>query len=372
MNLPDSLPVICLKTDMNKRLLFRVIVTAMSAFLLAGIALAQGRQSVTRTTTEPRPASMVRNEVLALIDEFEALAGYLSNYTLGRSALQDMGYDDYKDLQEELAGYRKQVRSLSEDLLTAMDKQMRHSKALVDLTSRMRNAREDQSMTKALDRYERYINRRASDSGADTRSAQLPGGGSPLNSRATATAVNYIKPACKFDELDDYPSADPDIAAPKGIAFTAEVVYEALPPNIEIPIPVVGGVIKIPQVGRIIATAAWGTAAEILNGLEAAREEAKYCEALAFTIEGALSTDDPATISLVLDRDDGGYLDYVRDLVTAVIDTAEFAQKPIKINCAKRELSAANAFYSGGKYLEAYKKYRSAYAQVGNDSCEIK
>jgi len=311
-----------------------------------------GKQSNQRQAVAQRTPEQLRSELNVLYDELEATVKFVSGYAIGRDSFQKMGFDGgMPDVVSALTASRKQWEGMSDNSLVAVSNGIPNEADLNKITVSLQKMRVDPDFLAALNRVEKSFN---SESGRSLREAG--------NTRSAPSAPAFIKPVCHFDNLLNYPSAK-DLSIAKAFAFIAEIVFLLVPSEVEIPI--IG--VEAPNPVRIALAIAWGILEAISLGLDQARSEGVYCQSLALNIQGALTNDAKFNMSVMLPRDAGGFADFLKEMVTAAIQNATTNNIPLQ--CASTRLAEANAFYDQGKWVDAYKKYRAAYQNIGASMC---
>lgn len=295
-----------------------------------------------------RTPEQLRADMDVFYGELEATIGYLSGYAIGRDSFQKMGFDGgLQDVMSSLAASRKQFQAMSDMDIRAINNSIPDSATMKKVSAGLHKMRFDADFSAALERTEQWF-----DSNKNGSS----------NVTSAPSAPSYIKPVCHFDNLLNYPSAK-DLTIAKAFAFAAEIIFLLVPA--EVVIPIVGA--QAPNPVRIALAIAWGVLEAISLGLDQARSEGVYCQTLALNIQGAMTNDAKFNVSILLPRDAGGFADFLKEMVTAAIQTA--SSNNISVQCANTRLNEANAFYDQGKWADAYKKYRSAYQNIGSSSC---
>ncbi len=314
------------------------------------------RQLSKRTPVALRTPDQLRSEMFALFDEVEASMKYLSDYAIGREAFQKVGYDGYSAVTSGIATYRKQLQDMSNDTLRELNTHFPDSTALNNLTAGLHKMRFDPDFEAALERSESWFN---SENGRRSLSQD-----SNQNARSAPSAPTFIRPVCHFDDLINYPSAK-DVAIARSFAFIGEIAYLLIPPGIDLPI--IG--VKVPNPVRIAVAIAWGALEAISIGLQNARDEGTWCQALAFTMQSAMTTDGTFNVSILLPRSAGGFADFLKDLVIANVANAKADGIPVPM-CVDALVTEGNNFYNQQKWFDAYKKYRLAYQKINASSCD--
>lgn len=363
---------------MIKRFLFSITTAViLTLSLVQQLSAQDGRQitrspiinqSAPRSTVTPKTPEQIRAELVAVYVEAEATFKYLSRYAIARDSFQQSRFGEVSDVIANVAESRKLIEAMPDSYLEIMYNSFPDSKAVSRLANGLRKIREDASLQAVMERSDKwYSSESARVSRGEDANADL---------RSSPSAPSFIKPVCHFDNLNNYPSAT-DVGIAKGVAFALEIVTLLIPPTFEVPI--IG--VDIPSPVRIIAAIAWGVSYAIVIGLENARDEGTYCMNLAFTIQGVRDDETLGIISLLMPPTKinggtaiGGYADFLQEFVTAAITNAKNRGITIPMgtvtDCATERLNEANSLYGqGNKYVEAFKKYRAAYQNIGASVC---
>lgn len=315
-------------------------------------ATANGQPNNPQSASQRTPEQL-RAQLNAMYDEMEATMKYISDYTIGKNAFEKIGFEGFADLKGVIATSRKQFQGMSDDQLREAGKSLPSTTNLNKITASLHKLRTEPEFKAVLERTEQMFNGRAGKSGSDAAG---------LNSRSTPSAPSFIKPLCHFDDLNNYPSAK-DVAISKGFSLAGEIALLIIPDSLEV--PVVG--VETPNPLRIAAAIVWGVMEAITIGLEEARSEGVYCQNLAMGMQGLMTDDAQFGVTVLLPRDAGGFADFLKDMVTECIQIAQ--ANGINIQCASARLADANNFYNQGKWVDAYKRYRSAYQNIGSTTC---
>ena len=308
-------------------------------------------------TTNPRSPAQTRTDMLMLVNEVESLMNYYLTFSIGKGVLQGAGYDSMGDFTASLDAYRRQIINMPPDVLQVISSTSVGASSVVNIADSIRSIRVNEDLRTILDRADIVETKRA-----EIISARMSSG-------FPGELANIRRTICSFNTMDVYPS-DADMAIAKGVSELILTIAMALPPNLEIPIPIFGGVIKIPFVVKIITGLAWGITVLATEALNTIRENGLYCEALGFYIEGSLSTSDDLTISLVLPFEHGGYGQFVKDLVTSAYNTAVQEMSIPVANCAALYLQKANDEFEKCNWYTAALLYRTVYQAIGSATCQ--
>jgi len=307
------------------------------------------RQADSREVISVTDAEKMRGDLVAGYAEVEALLRFYAGYDSIREKPIMVGYEK---VCEDLAYEQRRIGELSVEALLAQRRSLPDAQALRRITEMIRRARGDEAYLLSLERADKYFQSK--------RNSLSPAEVKELRSRSAVSAPSNIKPACDYNDVSDFASPA-DVAIANGVAIAAQTAYEALPDSFS-----VAG-FSAPNVIRIALVIAAGVSFEVANGLEADNAIGNYCQDLRFFIEDKMK-DNGYIVILALPRDKGGFLDFVKDSINAIITNAQGAGMLVNA-CAQTRLNEANNFYSQGKWLEAYKKYQAAYQNIGANSC---
>jgi hypothetical protein len=175
--------------------------------------------------------------------------------------------------------------------------------------------------------------------------------------RSSPSAPAFTRPVCNFNNLVDFPSAA-DIGIAKGVLLAIDVIINSLNPSL-------GN--NVPNPAYYIAVAAKTISKGVVLGLEEPRDAGLWCQDMAFNLQGAMMSDSSFIDAVLFPPSSGGFLEFLKDFIPAIIQKA--SEKGVSTWCANDRLAEANSFYNQNKWLEAYKKYRTAYANIGAAEC---
>lgn len=307
------------------------------------------RQSGQRTMVTERSVRQLRAEMNSICDEAELTFKFMSTFSVAQDGIQKIGYDNISGVLDQIADTRKQIEAFSDSYLQSMNSSFPDSITHERLTLALQKIRTDPGFQSSLAKAEKWFN-----GGANASSnAQAP----KSSVRSSTSAPAFLRESCDFGNLTNYPSPT-DIGITQGVLLVVDVILLFLDPDL-------GN--NVPNPGYFIAVAAKAITGAILLGLEGARDAGLWCQDLAFNIQGALTTDGQFVVSFMLPRNEGGYEDFLKDFVTAIIQKA--VDKGIPTNCASTKLTEANNYYNAGDWPNAYKRYRSAYANIAAGIC---
>ncbi len=308
------------------------------------------RQSEQRTVVTIRSAEQLRAQMTAACDEAEATFNFMANYSIAQNGIQKIGYENMSEILEQINNSRKQIEAIPDSYLQTMNHTFPDSETLERLTLSLRKMRSDPEFQSSLEKAEKWFN---SESRTSSRL-----GASKLGIRSSTSAPAFTRTSCNFSSLTDFPSAA-DIGITQGVLHIVNVLLLFFDISL-------GN--NVPNPAYFIAVAAKAITGAILLGLEGARDAGLWCQDLAFNMQGALTTDGQFVVSFLLPNDIGGYEDYLKEFVTAIIQEA--IDSGVPTNCATTRRTEGDAFYSMGDWSNAYKKYRSAYANIAAETCQ--
>jgi hypothetical protein len=261
----------------------------------------------------------------------------------------------YEDVLKDLGNERDRIKSLSVEDLMRQTQSLPDGRTFRRLATVLEKAMTDGRFITALEKANRAM---LSSNGAASLQAiaELKG----LHGKDLVAAPSFVKPGCDYDNPNNFASAS-DLGITNSIIIAESTVIDSLPDSFS-----VAG-FSAPNVARIALVIARGVTEEILNGLEISNGNGTYCEALRFFIEDKMKDNEGYIVIMAVPYSDGGYLDYVKDSVNAIVSKA--SSKGYPLNCAQARLSEANNYFSSGQWLQAYKKYQAAYQNIGASSC---
>ena len=316
------------------------------------------QQSAVKTKT--KTSEQMRAEMVAVYVEAEATFKYLSEYNFVRENFHTLDYGDLPGVMTGIVESRKMIEAMPDSHIEIMTNSFRDPNAVSSLAKGLRKMREDADFYAAMERSEKWFNsERARISRSEAANSNL---------RSSPSAPSFIRPSCDFSNLKNYPSAT-DVGIAKGFSLLAESIALLIPPTIEIPI--IG--IQLPSPVRIIAAIAWGIVEGVVIGLEEGRSEGIYCMNLAIITQSFLTYDGKFNATILLPSSAGGFAQFLKEYVTAAIQNSKDRNIPIPMgiltDCATERLNEANGFYNQSDWVNAYKKYRSAYQNINANAC---
>lgn len=306
------------------------------------------RQSEPRIAVTERSPAQLRADMLAVCDEAEATFNFLARYSIAESGIQKIGYENISEVLGQIAESRKQIEEFPDSYLQLMNYSFPDSGTLDRLAISLRAMRTDERFQVSLGKAEKWFSENKGNARAQ---------GTTVGVRTAPSAPAFIRQSCDFRNLTDFPSAA-DVGIAQGVALAVDVVLLFLD---------IDAGNNVPNPAYFIAVAAKAIVGPIVLGLEGARDAGLWCQDLAFNMQGALTTDGQFVVSFLLPPSAGGFEDYLKDFVEAVIQRA--TENGIPTNCASTRLSEGIAYYNANDWSNAYKKFRTAYANIAADTC---
>ena len=307
------------------------------------------RQPGQRTVVAQRSADQLRGEMSAACDEAEATFKFMANYSIAQDGVQKIGYENFSGVLEQIANLRKQVGAIPDSDLQAMGNSFPDSETLERLTQSLRKMRSDPEFLASLESAEKWFN-------SDARTSARAGASKSF-ARSSTSSPAFTRTLCNFSNLTDFPSAK-DIGITKRVLHVANVFLLSFDPSL-------GN--NVPNPLYFIPVAAKAIVGAVLLGLESARDAGLWCQDLATNMQFGLVVDAQIYVNFMYPNGIGGYADYLKELVTAMIQKA--MDSGIPTNCASTRLAEADVFYNAGDWGNAYKKYRAAYSNIGAAEC---
>lgn len=314
------------------------------------------RQSQPRTIVTQRTAEQLRAQMTAVCDEAEATFNFMASYSIAQDGIQKIGYENMSGVLDQITALRKQIEAISESHLLTINSSFLISDNLDRLAFSLRQMRSNPGFQSSLQKAEKWFN---SENGPSSGlGASKPGVRFSPSSPSSPSSPAFTGTSCIFNDLRFFPSAA-DIGITQGVLHVVNVIQllasESLGNNVPNPV-------------YYVAMAAKAITGAILLGLEGARDAGLWCQDIAFNIQDSLKEDAKITLMWVLPKDEGGYADYVKDLIEAIIARAN--EVNVRVNCATTRKNEGDVFYAAGNWLAAYKKYREAYANIGAANCQ--
>lgn len=195
------------------------------------------------------------------------------------------------------------------------------------------------------------------------------------------------------------PLGDEDVSITSGVIAGLEAVWRPIPDGNEIPIPIIGGAIRFPNIAKVILGIVLYATKTVELGLATANAYNAQCEdgyrdrilnynlddtitsraskdavaallqsiqdfgaeALRLDIEANMVSDNVRrAISLFqLPEAHGGHLEQVRTIVMEGVDALESLGEDVTV--PRRYISSGNAHYGAEQWVAAYEDYRVAY-----------
>lgn len=308
------------------------------------------RNQDSRDVTVHRNVQQLRAEIKGLFDEADATFGFLAQYSIAQDSVQKSGDDDMAEVLKRVAEIRAEFAAYSDSSLLLVSGGLPDSVTMERLTSTLRKIRTDAAYQASLDRAEKwFLSEKNRSSVADTEKAGV---------RSAPSAPAFTRPVCNFYNITDFPSAV-DTGIAKGVVLAIEIIINSLNPSL-------GN--NVPNPAYFIAVAAKGISKAIAIGLDGARDAGLWCQDIAFYMQGALMTDGLFYDAILFPPSSGGYIEFLKDILPALITKAQ--EKGIPTWCASDRMAEGNNFYNQSKWVDAYKKYRTAYANIGAAECQ--
>lgn len=345
---------------MNRRILTALAATSFILFGFASPGSAQERQTVAppaqanQQSMSLSEAEKLRSDLVAAYAESEALLKFLGGYSFLR---QSNAMKDYEVACQELANGRLRIEHMSTEEIMSQSSQWPYAKTLNRTVKLSQSLRTDANFLRVLQKMEGFsqANLQSLNSSAARR----------LNSRGVIAAPAYIPPACNYDDPSNYPSGV-DLGIAKGVSIALHIAVEAQPAEFMIFCAI------IPNPLRIAFAIAQGIADEVLNALTAVAADATYCESIRLYVEETLTSNGGFN---ALSMDDDYYLTFTIKSVRASLTRA--VNQGVPTNCAQQRLTEAAAFFDGSdnfigtgpERVDAIKKLRAAYHNIGASSC---
>lgn len=304
-----------------------------------------------RAVVTSRNVQQLRSELNNLFDETEAAFVFFAQYSIAQDSAQALGQEDLSGVMKRLAEIRAEFASYSDNSLLLLSEGFPDSATMGRLTNILRKVRTDAEYKASLDKAEKWFI-------SSKNHSSVAGAPGKAGVRSTPSAPSFTRPVCNFYNLVDFPSAV-DIGIAKGVLLAVEIIINSLNPS-------VGN--NAPNPAYYVAVIAKGISKAIVVALDGARDAGLWCQDIAFYMQGATMTDGLFFDAILFPPSSGGYLEFLKDILPALISKAQ--EKNIPINCANARLAEANNFYNQGKWADAYKKYRTAYSNIGAAECQ--
>ncbi|HQR33937.1 MAG TPA: hypothetical protein PLK30_14470 [Blastocatellia bacterium] len=300
-----------------------------------------------------------RNDQISIYAETEALFEFLAGYDFIR---QSEAMKNYDAIRQSLARKRQQIEQMSDYQLMSQGNTWHDKYALTRITKLSRSVRTDAKLQDTLQKVEKYIQ-----TNPLRRTFPASAVGDRLgNLRGVIASTSYIEPDCDYNDPSNYPSGV-DLGIASGVAIALHFAADLAPGELE------EACTLIPNPVHIVFAIAAGVADEVLNALQAIATNSTYCEALRLNVEDKLKDDRGLTTALV---NVNYYLKFMFKSCEAALATATSANIPV--NCGQARFNEAKAFFdgsgnftggSGANRLEAYKKLRATYQNIGASEC---
>lgn len=355
----------CLTVDMNNRILTALTAICFVLLVFASPHSAQEQQVGDQASSGNWPqenrrvvsiaeAEKMRGELVTALSESEALIRFLAEYSFIRQSKAMKGYEE---ACQSMSKQRLKIEQMPTAEVLAQANNWPDSHSMNRVIRVSKGVRTDVKFQQVLQKAERYAE------------AGLITGKPPVvrevNLRGVIAAPSYIAPTCDFDDPSNYPSGT-DISIANAVALALHTAADAVPDQF-----FVFG-FGIPNPIHIALVIAAGVADQVLNALQAIAADGVYCEAVRLFIEVKLIND--AGITAILTTDDF-YLKFMLRTVRASLSKATGASVPT--NCGSTRLTEAQAFFdgsdnftgTGAQRVDAYKKLRAAYQNIGASAC---
>ena len=351
---------------MTRKILTALATTGFVLFAFVSPNSAQERQVGTQASVGDRPqearlvadvieVEKLRRDLLDAYDESEALIKFFAGYEFLR---QSTAMKEYESVCQTLEIERARIAQMPAAELTLQSNNWPYVKNLTGVIKLSKSIRNDEKLLAVMQKAER-----ASQAGL------LSLNSSPVeaNSRGVISAPSYITPNCNFDDPSNYPSGV-DLGIANGIAIALHIAVEAQPAEFMIFCTL------IPNPFRIAFAIAAGIVDQVANALKAVATDAAYCEGIRLYVEEALTPQDGGQTAILMN--DNFYLTFMYRSVRSALSKATGTGVPT--NCGSTRLAEAAAFFdgsdnfigTGAQRVEAYKKLRAAYHNIGAAVCQ--
>ena len=310
-----------------------------------------------RQVVQMAEAETLRAEFIALYDESDALIGLLAEYDFFR---QSEAIKNYGAIRQKLADSRKRIEQMSAAGVISQARSFPDEPSISRVIKLIRKVNSDGRLQQAIQRTQAYVLAARQRKGTSSASAKRD-----LNSRGVIAAPAYIPPTCNYDDPSAYPSGV-DAGILGGIGIALHAATDVVPGEIE------EACTMIPFVPHIILAIATGVFDEYKNLVDTGSADAAYCEKVRFFIEDKLKDDRGLPVLWI---NDDFYLTFALKSVRASLSVANGAMVPT--NCGDARLMEAEAYFdssdtfngTGPQRVEAYRKLRAAYQNIGAASC---
>lgn len=321
---------------------------------VSNLAFSGDRPQENRRVVSFAEAEKMRGELISALSESEALIRFLAQYSFIR---QSKAMKDYEETCQSLAKQRRSIEQMSSAEVMVQANNWPDSHYLNRVIRVAKGVRADVKFQEVLQKAERYA-----EAGLMTGKPSVV---REVNFRGVIAAPNYIAPNCDFTDPSNYPSGT-DISIANAVALALHTAADAVPDQF-----FVFG-FGIPNPIHIALVIAAGVADQVLNALQAIAVDGTYCEAIRLFIEVKLINDTGLTAILMTDD---FYLTF--SLRTIRASLANAASTGVPTNCGSARLTEAQAFFNGSdsfigtgpQRVDAYKKLRAAYQNIGATSC---
>lgn len=359
-----SVDLRCLTVDMNRRILTALTAIGFVLIVFASPYAAQERQGGTtsisgrshdaRQVATVAEAEQLRSGLIALYDESEALISLMAEYDIFR---QSSAMKNYDAIRQKLVDGRKRIELMSAAGIISQARSFPDEQSInlaIKLTLKIRT---DGKLQEAIQSTQKYAL-------AGLRRKEAQAANRDLNSRGVIAAPAYLPPTCDFDDPSAYPSGV-DAGILGGIGIALHAVTEVLPGEIE------EACAMIPFPPHIVFAIITGVFDEYKNLVDNGSADAGSCEKVRFFIEDKLKDDRGYPVLWI---NDDYYLTFMLKSVRASLSAASGGMVPT--NCGDARLMEAEAYFTsdvfsgtGQQRVEAYRKLRAAYQNIGASSC---
>ncbi len=351
---------------MTRKILTALATIGFVLFAFVSPNSAQERQAGARTSFGDRSqenrlvadlveVEKLRRDLLAAYDESEALIKFFAGYEFLR---QSNAMKDYEAVCQTMEVERARIEQMPATELTLQSNNWPYVRNLNGMAKLAQRIRTDEKLLAVMQKAER-----ASQAGL----LSLNSSSAEVNSPGVIAAPAYIAPNCNFDDPSNYPSGV-DLGIANGIAIALHTAVEAQPAEFMIFCTL------IPNPFRIAFAIAAGIVDQVANALKAVATDAAYCEGLRLYVEEALTPQDGGQTALLMN--DNFYLTFMYRSVRSALSKATGTGVPT--NCGSTRLTEAAAFFDGSdnfigtgpQRVDAYKKLRAAYHNIGAAVCQ--
>ncbi len=359
-----SVDLRCLTVDMNRRILTALMAIGFALMVFASPYAAQERQSGTnsvsggsqdtRQIATVAEAEQLRSGLISLYDETEALIGLLAEYEIFR---QSSAMKNYDAVRQKLVDGRRRIELMSAAGIISQARTFPDEQTINRVVNLTLKIRTDGRLQEAIERTQKYALAGLRRNGASAANRAS-------NSRGVIAAPAYIPPTCNYDDPSAYPSGV-DVGILGGIGIALHAATDVVPGELE------EACTMIPFPPHIVLAIATGVFDQYKNLVDTGSADAAYCEKVRFFIEDKLKDDRGLPVLWI---NDDFYLTFMLQSVRASLSAANGGMVPT--NCGDARLMEAEAYFTsdvfsgtGPQRVEAYRKLRAAYQNIGASSC---